>query len=238
MASYEVSLLSAEEIAQGTMAFHFEKPPEFTFKAGQAVDVTLLGDADKVGPPHAFSLVSAPYEAQLTIATRLRESAFKQTLKAMKPGERLHLEGPLGSLTLHNNRARPAVFIAGGIGVTPFVSILRQAAHTHLEQRLILLYSNRRPEDAAFLSELQANERKNGHFSLLATMTQAGKSTVPWSGQTGSIDQSLVKRACSELTAPIFYIAGPPAMVEGLRETLNSAGIDDDDIRSEEFYGY
>lgn len=237
MASHEISLLSHEEIAHGTMAFHFEKPRDFSFKAGQAVDVTLIGNAEKVGPPHAFSLVSAPFEERLTIATRLRDSRFKQALRAMTPGSPVRIEGPLGSLILHNNRARPAVFVAGGIGVTPFVSILRQAAHARLEQRLILLYSNRRPEDAAYLSELRALERTNGNCSLLATMTQAAKSSMPWTGQTGSIDRALIERVSSELVAPIYYVAGPPTMVEDLRQTLNSAGIDDD-IRSEEFYGY
>jgi ferredoxin-NADP reductase len=148
------------------------------------------------------------------------------------------IEGPFGSLTLHNDRARAAVFIAGGIGITPFMSILRQAANDQLPQRLSLLYSNRRPEDAAFIPELQRLERSNERFRLVATMTEMTKSGRQWEGETRSIDADLVKGIGHELPAPIYYLAGSPAMVEAVRKKLNGAGIDDDDIRAEEFYGY
>ncbi|MGH8846177.1 MAG: ferredoxin--NADP reductase, partial [Polaromonas sp.] len=148
------------------------------------------------------------------------------------------LEGPFGSLTLHNDRARPAVFVAGGIGITPFMSILRQAAKDQLAQRLLLLYSNRRPEDAAFLAELQQLEQQTKNFRLVATMTAMSKSRRPWQGETGMIDEDLVKRVGGDASAAIYYLAGPPGMVGAMRQTLNHAGIDDDDIRSEEFYGY
>lgn len=240
MSVHEVRLAAHEEIAVGTMAFHFEKPAGFSFKPGQAIDLILMKSpsADVASGRHTFSLVSAPFECALTIATRLRDSAFKRALQALPIGAPATLEGPFGSLTLHGNRARPAVFIAGGIGITPFMSILRQAAQDQLLQRLILLYSNRRPEDAAFLAELQELERYNKNFRLLATMTEMHKSSSPWRGGTGLIDQDLVASVSKELAAPIYYIAGPPSMVAGLRHTLARAGINDDDVRSEEFYGY
>ena len=128
--------------------------------------------------------------------------------------------------------------IAGGIGITPFVSILRQAATDPLPRRLVLLYANHRPEDAAFLAELQALESPNENFRLVATMTRMSDSTQPWTGETGAIDAPLVRRIADELAAPIYYLAGPPAMVEAMRQTLQAAGVDDDDLRSEEFYGY
>jgi ferredoxin-NADP reductase len=139
---------------------------------------------------------------------------------------------------LHNDRARPAVFIAGGIGITPFMSILRQAAKDQLRQRLSLLYSNRRPEDAAFLAELQQMERQNKYLRLVATMTEMSKSGRPWAGETALIDEAFVKRAVADLSAPIYYLVGPPGMVEAMRQILNQAGVSDDIIRSEEFYGY
>lgn len=118
------------------------------------------------------------------------------------------------------------------------MSILRQAANDKPSQRLLLLYSNRRPEDAAFLAELQQLEPLNKNFRLVATMTEMSQSNRSWEGETRMIDEDLVKGVVGELAAPIYYLAGPPAMVEAVRKTLNHAGIDDDDIRSEEFFGY
>lgn len=240
MSTCQVRFESHEEIAEGTRAFHFEKPDDFHFKAGQAIDLVLpaLSGNDAQSDRHAFSIVSAPCENRLTIATRMRDTPFKGALGSLTAGTPVGIDGPFGSLTLHNNRARPAVFIAGGIGITPFVSILRQAAKDRLAQRLVLIYSNRRPEDAAFLAELQALEQQLENFRLLATMTQIGESGQSWPSAVGKIDAEVVKAAVDDLSAPIFYLAGPPKMVESMRNVLNAAGKDDDDIRSEEFYGY
>ncbi len=240
MTAYEVTLKGREEIAEGTMAFHFEKPTGFSFKPGQAIDIILIDppSTDAQSARHTFSLVNAPFQDELVIATRMRDSAFKRAFKSLSIGSTAKLEGPFGSLGLHKDRARPAVFIAGGIGITPFMSILRQAAKDELAQRLLLLYSNRRPEDAAFLAELQQLEQQNKDFRLVATMTEMSKSSRPWAGATGLIGEDLVKGVGADLSAPIYYLAGPPAMVEGVRQTLNRSGIDDDDVRSEEFYGY
>ena len=236
----DIALASREVIADGTMAFHFAKPAGFSFKPGQAIELLLIDPpgTDEASARHAFSLVSAPYEDRLTIATRMRDSAFKNALKALPLGALIRLEGPFGSLTLHNNRARPAVFIAGGIGITPFISILRQATLSQLPQDLALLYSSRRPEDTAFLDELKIIKKQNKRFRLSATMTQMSKSSQPWAGHIGAIDRALLKQVTNEMTMPIYYVAGPPALVETMHQTLNHAGVDDDDIRSEEFYGY
>jgi len=240
MTMHESKLEKREEIANGTMAFHFEKPVGFTFKPGQAIDV-LLAQApgtDAQSMRHTFSIVSAPFENELIIATRMRDSTFKRALRALPTGERVAIDGPSGSLVLHKDRGRPAVFIAGGIGITPFMSMLRQSARDRLDQRQLLLYSNRRPEDAAFLPELQQIAQQNRSFRLVATMTQMGGSRVPPGVQTGLIDAALLTSVTVDLTAPIYYVAGPPALVEGMRQVLEDMGIDDIDIRSEDFYGY
>ena len=240
MTTFSVRLQRREEVAHGTTAFHFDKPAGFSFKPGQAVDLILLDPptTDGANGRHAFSIVSAPFEPELVVATRMRDSVFKSALKGLPIGSSAQLEGPFGSLTLHNDRARPAVFIAGGIGITPFMSILRQATKDQLQQRLVLLYSNRRPEDSAFLVELQQLERENKNFRLVATMTQMRVSKLPWQGETGLLGEALLKKIGAELVAPIYYLAGPPTMVGALRDNLNHAGVNDDDIRSEEFYGY
>lgn len=240
MRTYDLQLEGRDIVAEGTMAFHFTKPADFTFKPGQAIDLVLPAapTADPASGRHTFSLVSAPGEGRLTIATRMRDSPYKRALGTLASGAPVRIEGPFGSLTLHNDRARPAVLLAGGIGITPFMSILRQAARDRLPQPLLLLYSNRRPEDSAFLAELQTLAEQNRHFRLAATMTQMSKSSQPWAGRSGAIDEALLRPIAGDFKAAIYYLAGPPAMVESLRLHLNRVGVDDDDIRSEEFYGY
>jgi ferredoxin-NADP reductase len=225
MSTYDVKLIGRREIADGTMEFHFSRPEGFAFKAGQAIEVLLPGP---VGG-HAFSLVNAPVEGGLVIATRMRDSAYKRALRALPDGSAVKVDGPFGSLTLHRNPARAAVFIAGGIGITPFMSMLRQSARDGMPHRIVLVYSNRRPQDSAFLEELQAIRPANANFSLVTTMTEAGGSLV---------DEVMIAQATKGLPAPIFYVAGPPGMVEAMRVTLDKAGVEDTDIRSEEFFGY
>ncbi len=240
MGTYDVRLERRDEIATGTMAFQFEKPAGFVFEPGQAIDVVLIEPpaTDSSSERHTFSIVSAPFEAELVVATRMRDSAFKRALKSLPIGAPARIEGPFGSFTLRRDPARPAVFIAGGIGITPFMSILRQAAQEGSPRRLALIYSNRRPEDAAFLAELQQLEERNRNFRLFATMTQMDKSARPWSGETSLVDAELLQRCVGELAAAVYYVVGPPAMVEAMRQTLGHAGIAEEDIRSEEFYGY
>ena len=173
MALFDSELTGREEVAEGTMAFRFVKPPGFDFKAGQSVNVSLIDppETDGKGNRRSFSIVSAPFEGELAIATRMRDTAFKRVLKAVPMRTKVHLRGPGGKLVLDGNDSRPAVLLAGGIGITPFVSMLRQAAHERLPHKLFLFYSNRRPEDAAFLDELIELQRRNPNYRFVGTMT-------------------------------------------------------------------
>ena len=239
-AGYQSRLSSRVEVAQDTIALHFEKPPGFDFKPGQSADLTLLNppETDSEGNTRTFSVASAPFENQLIFATRMRDTAFKRSLKKMPLGTALKMDSPMGSFTLHKNTAKPAVFLAGGIGITPFSSIVRQADHDQAPHKLYLFYSNHRPEDAPFLETLQGLEKTNPNFKLIATITEMPRSKKSWNGETGRIDKEMLSRYLSDFLGPIFYIAGPPAMVTGIRKMLVTAGVDEDDIRTEEFAGY
>lgn len=240
MPEYTTQILRKQDVAEGTMAFHFRKPDGFQFRAGQAIDLTLIDppETDSEGNTRAFSLASAPSEADLMIATRMRGSAFKRVLKESAPGLAVKIDGPTGSLTLHKNAGKPAVFLAGGIGITPFRSMAREAAAERLAHEIYLFYSNRRPEDSAYLDELQRLTRENPHFHLIATMTEMQKSQAKWSGETGFLDAEKLRKHLKTLNGPIYYIAGPPAMVAAMRKMLVEAGGDEDDIRTEDFAGY
>jgi ferredoxin-NADP reductase len=233
-------LVSRQEVAERTTAFRFEKPSNWTFKAGQALDMTLLkpSETDTEGNTRAFSIASGPHEETLMVATRMRDTAFKRVLKTMPLGSAVQIEGPFGDLTLHNNVKRTAVFLAGGIGITPFRSMVFRAAKEKLSHRIFLFYSNRRPEDAPFLDELQALEKDNPNYKFVASMTEMAKSHQSWQGEVGCLDPEMLSRYLKDAVSPIYYVAGPPEMVKGLLTMIHEAGVDDDNIRAEEFAGY
>jgi ferredoxin-NADP reductase len=233
-------LKERKEVAEGTMAFRFEKPSAWAFKAGQYLDMTLLdpSETDSEGNVRSFSIASAPHEDTLMVATRMRDTAFKRVLRTMPLGTAVKIDGPSGDLILQNDFTRTAAFLAGGIGITPFRSIVHWAAKDKLSNRIVLFYSNRRPEDAPFLADLQSLERDNPKYKLIASMTEMEKSQQPWNGETGLINQEMLGRHLKGATSPIYYIAGPPAMVKGLHDVLSKAGIKPGDIHCEEFAGY
>ena len=240
LAVFRTRLLSRNSVAEGTMAFHFARPIGFSFKAGQAADLTLLNppETDSEGNIRTFSIASPPFEEQLTFATRMRDTAFKRSLKVVPIGTEINIASPSGSFTLHKNANKPAVFLAGGIGITPFLSVVRQADHDRLPHKLYLFNSNRRPEDAPFLEILLGLEKTNPNFRLVPTMTEMARSSRKWNGETGLIDGEMVSRHVRTLQGPIYYVAGPPPMVAAMRAMLVGAGVDEDDVRTEEFAGY
>lgn len=218
------------------MAFYLEKPDGFDFIAGQYMTVTLLNppETDDEGNSRCLSIASAPREKHLMFATRMRDTAFKRTLKNLPMGSEIKIDGPEGLFYLHKDFSKPAVFLIGGIGITPVFSILKNAAYEKLPHKLFLFYSNKRPEDAAFLKELQNSEKENKNFKLIATMT----TPTPWQGETGFINKEMIQKHIGDLNSPIYYMSGPPAMVKAMRNLLKEIGVNNDNIKFEEFTGY
>ena len=240
MANYQTKLIQKETIAEETMAFHLERPSDFIFEAGQTIDITIENPAatDEKGNSRTFSISSAPHENYLEVATRMRDSAFKNTLREMPEESALSMEGPFGSFTLHENETRPAVFLVGGIGITPFRSMIRDAQHRNLSHQMYLFYSNRRPEDASYLDELMTLKESCKTLSVIPTMTETDKSSEMWDGEEGYVTYDMISKYVKEGTAPIFYMAGPQGMVLAMEKLLIEAGISKDDIKFEEFPGY
>jgi ferredoxin-NADP reductase len=240
MAKYTTKLSQRRDVAEGTMAFHLERPGGFQFKAGQYMNVTLIDppETDAEGNTRSFTIASAPFEADLVFTSRMRDTAFKRTVKTLNLSSELRISGPFGSFTLHSDASRPAVFLVGGIGITPFRSIILQATNDKLAHKLYLFYSNRRPEDAAFLDELQTVEKQNPNYKFIGTMTDMRKSQQVWQGETGHITPQMLMKLFRDLKGPVYYTAGPPGMVAAMRQMLTNSNVGEDDIRTEEFTGY
>lgn len=239
MAPFLLALRQRDLIAERTMAFHFGKPAGFRFRAGQAVDLTLLTppETDPEGDTRTFTLASAPHDDDIVIATRLRDTAFKRVLTSIPLGTSVQAEGPAGTFILHEEAGIPAVFLTGGIGITPFRSMIRDALARRLRHQLWLFYSNTRPEDAAFLDEFQHLADTTPSLHFVPTMTDMSKSQQPWHGERTLIDGEMVSRRLT-MSGPRYYVAGPPSMVTAMRAMLAAARVADADIRTEEFAGY
>ncbi len=245
LATFEIALKSKRQVAEGTYEFTFEKPEGLHFSAGQHTRMTLIKppETDAEGDARFLTMASTPQEPDLRFAMRMRDTAFKRVLGRMQPGEKVIIqkllgESPHGSFVLHDDATKPAVFIVGGIGIVPAYAMIKDATERKLPHKLFLFYSNRRPEDAPYLADLQKLAKQNPNFTLIATMTEAEKSAQKWQGETGLINRALLEKYVSDPQAPIYYAAGLPEMVSAMKAMLADAGISEGSIRAEEFTGF
>jgi ferredoxin-NADP reductase len=227
------------EVAKGTLLVTFSLlGREVNFKAGQYFFVTLpdIGHHDERGLRRHITVVTSPNEKGiLGFATRMRESAFKRTLGELPTGSEVEVEEPKGGFGLPQEISRPLVFIAGGIGITVFRSMLRYIADEQLPYRVTLIYSNRDRESTAFLDELRALEQELPDFQLILTMTQ----DAGWEGETRKVNAQFVEDHLGEdLNAYTFLVAGPPAMAESVQKELKKAGVSEQNVIVESYSGY
>jgi ferredoxin-NADP reductase len=227
------------DVAKGTLMVVFDLlGEEVDFRPGQYFWVTLLDPPydDEKGPKRHISVVTSPTErGVLGLATRIRDSAFKRSLAELPEGAEVEVEQPKGSFVLPEETDRLYVFIAGGIGITVFRSMLRYIADKGLPHRVTLVYSNRDRESTAFYDELRELEAANPNLEVVFTMTE----DPGWEGETRRIDADMLRdHLGEELDSYTYLVAGPPAMVDGVAEALQGAGIPEDQVRPARFSGY
>lgn len=233
-------IAEVRQIVEGTVEFGVELETPIQFQAGQTCDVTLASPKyqDEHGNARTFSIASSPADSpRLVFATRVSQTAFKRSLVEAQPGDEVDVDGPYGSFTLHRNASRPALLFAGGIGITPFRSIIKDATERQLPHAITLVYSNRTRKSTAFLDDLEGWQRQNPNFHLVATITDTPYE-AGWPHATGFVDGQFVVKHLPALASAIPYIAGPPAFVTAVRGALETGGADPDSIRTEEFSGY
>ena len=240
MAEYQMTFVDRERIARDTMAFWFHKTGAgLEFRAGQHADFAFVrpymgieGDYSRT-----FSIASSPRDKDpVMIAMRMRKTAFKFALRTAALGTKFIVSGPRGSFTLHGDTTRPAVFLAGGIGIAPIRSILQYATQERLAHKLYLFYSNREIDDAAFMEEFEGMHAQNPNFTLIPTVT--GNGTIAWPYEKGHVNRDMLSKYLCELNGPIYYIAGPSGMVTAMTDLLRASGVSYDDMKTEEFGEY
>lgn len=227
------------EVAKGTLLVIFDLGGEkLDYQPGQYFWVELLDPpyADEKGPRRHISAVTSPTErGVIGLCTRVRDSAFKRSLVELPVGAEVEVEQPKGKFVLPEDTSRPLVFVAGGIGITAFRSMLRYIQDERLPHRVTLIYSNRDRESTPFLDELEQIERTNANIRLIVTMTNDDA----WPGERRRIDANFFKKYLGEsLTDATYMVAGPPGMAEAASEELQKAGVNEQLITTDSFSGY
>ena len=221
------------------MTFRFStEGTGFRYLSNQFVRLALPEVADPWGSARSFSLSSSPSEdGFIAITCKISDTPFKQALSIMKPGETGVVYGPLGAFLF--DRQHPAVFLAGGIGITPLRGMIRFAHDTSFRHEMVLLYSARTPEELVFRSELDAIAREGGRLHAEYSITRPKDTTAAWQGRTGRIDEKWVREAAHGLRHPRFYICGLPEMVGDMVRTLqDSMGVPEESVDYEVFRGF
>ncbi|MBI4018688.1 MAG: FAD-dependent oxidoreductase [Candidatus Aenigmarchaeota archaeon] len=225
---YSAKVLDAWDEAEGIRTVKFSRG--FDFLPGQFAVVRLPCDDTRAGI-RTLSIASSPTEDFLLFTTKLSDSGFKHAFAALKKGDLMTVKGPSGNFVL--DEKREAIMISGGVGITPLRSMIKYATDKSLSTKITLLYSNRTPGGIAYRKDLEDMSKENNNFRLVNTITG---DTADWKGERGRIDENMISKYAS--SGARYYICGPPAMVEAVRNAVVNAKIDQGSVMVEDFEGY
>ena len=212
----------------GVESFIFKPEEPLVWKAGQFLHYVLNhAPTDDRGSDRWFTIASAPSERQVMLTTRFTSkqgSTFKKTLKSLKPGDSIEVSDLDGDFVV-NDPKKQYVFLAGGIGITPFRAILKQAGHEKKRLHVTLIYANRK-NVAAYQRELEALAKQNPHFK------------IHYLFHPRRIDKAAIQELVPNLRIPQFYVSGPEPMVESIGKMLREIGVPRKRIKQDWFPGY
>jgi glycine betaine catabolism B len=258
----ELTLLEKDKI-EGTdvTSFKFSKQNDqvgedntipLNYNAGQFAFFDIGGVYDDPkGPIRHFTISSSPTEDFIMFSTRIRDSPYKKRLSTLEEGSKVKIRGPEGQFVLHEDYSKPAVFLSGGIGVTPFRSMIKYATDKQLPLKITMFDSNRNRENIVFKEEFDNWVTANKNLKVIYTISddrgqnekqQSSSSTTnDWKGEYGRIDKAMILKHVdiNTLNNSIFYICGPPSMLKAMQSLLQeNLEIPKERIKVEEFTGY
>ena len=225
------------EVAKGTLLVLFAVDDYPAYRPGHYFWVELpdRGHDDDKGLRRHISIVTSPTEPGVVgLATRLRDTAFKQTLEELEVGDEVEVEEPKGSFLLPEDTGTRYVFLAGGIGITVFRSMLRYIADEGLPYDITLVNSNRDRESSPFLDELEELEGRIEGLRVVLTMTDDDG----WDGESRQIDEAMLRDQLGDLDGYTFMVAGPPGMAKAVEALLHEAGVAEERVLTDSFSGY
>lgn len=236
-----LKLIHKEKISKDSWELIFEKPEGFIYEPGQFLEIILNHEnSDDRGVKRWFTMSSSPTEGDLMIATRYvdKHSSFKEALLNLETGDTIEAKGPMGSFIMPTDMGRKLIWIAGGIGITPFRSQMKFILDNQEQRDITLIYSNRTIEDVCFNEIWKEAETQLENFHFTQTLVDEVPSN--WTGERGVIDEAMLKRVLNnyDLKKCEFFVSGPEPMVEAFKPMLNSFGINDDSIHQDWFPNY
>jgi ferredoxin-NADP reductase/nitrite reductase/ring-hydroxylating ferredoxin subunit len=228
------------------MSFKFSKSDghnHLKYRAGQFAIIDLGTKEDPKGPLRSFTMASSPTEDVIQITTRIRDTPFKKKLASLEIGSTAKITSPLGKFVLPDDHSKPVVFIAGGIGVTPFRSMIRYATDKQVPSQVTMFDSNRNVENTLFKEEFDDCLKRNNNLKIVYTITEEeqSKNAEEWKGERGFINESMLTKYLTrdELDNSTFYICGPPGMLKAMQKLLElDLKFPKQHIKIEEFTGY
>jgi glycine betaine catabolism B len=232
-----LKLVEKVQESPDTTSFIFEPVKKFDFDAGQYLQWTLAHDKhDTRGIRRFFTIASSPTEKFIRLVSKFnpKPSTYKQTLAAMKPGDEIVVSQLDGEFTLPKDDKQKLAFIAGGVGITPFISMAEYLLATNQRRDAALLYANKTEKDIIF-NDLWQKAEKAG----LKTIHVLSESTpVGWTGQTGFITAEMIQKIIPDFKDRMFFISGPEPMVIAFLKMLKGMGVPSGKIKRDYFPGY
>jgi ferredoxin-NADP reductase len=214
-------------------SFRFPRPAELDYKAGQFLFVTINPNGKELIKHFSFS--SSPTEKEhIEFTKKLTDSEFSAALKTLKPGDWARIDAPYGKFTFEGEHPKIGM-LAGGIGITPLVSMCRYCTDMRLQTKITLLYGCRTETDIAFRKELETMQQQNSNLKVVFTVNEADSG---WKGVIGVINNDMVKREIPDYEETMFYTCGPPPMVEVMEKLVESLGLPKTQLKREYFSGY
>jgi ferredoxin-NADP reductase len=238
--AFTIEFLKKKQLTADTYSFYFERPNDFNYEPGQYLRMTLEIDSpDERGTNRFFTICSSPTEKEyLMITTRIIQSSFKKTLASLTKENLVKIFGPLGNFIFKEEEKQTHVFLAGGIGITPYRSMIKYMADKKIDTPTILFTSFKTADEIIFQGEFRQMEKVLPRFKFIQTITQSEKSNQKWDGHSGRIDAEWIKQNVFDIPSALFYVSGPGAMVDALSEVIKSLEVSTDNLRTEKFPGY
>jgi ferredoxin-NADP reductase len=214
-------------------SFRFPRPATLEYKPGQFFFITIKPGGKELSKHFSFS--SSPTEKEhIEFTKKFTDSEFSTALKALKLGDWARIDAPYGNFTFEGEHEKIGL-LAGGIGITPLVSICKYCADTQLKTKVTVLYGCRTESDIAFRKELETMREQNKNLKVVFTLNEA---TGEWKGAVGVINAEMVKKEIPDYEETMFYTCGPPPMVEVMVKLIEQLGLPQTQLKREYFAGY